>query len=66
MSKSTDKKEKREREKKERQLQSVMHYMQMQNGQYIWKFQQKFENIFKKGRWLCAIIAFNKLLGNAV
>ena len=34
-------------------------------GQNIWKFGQKctkFENILKKGRWLSAIIARNKLL----
>ena len=34
-------------------------------GQNIWKFGQKctkFENILKKGTWLCAIIALNKVL----
>ena len=34
-------------------------------GQNIWKFGQnytKFENILKKGMWLHAIIARNKLL----
>ena len=34
-------------------------------GQNIWKFGQKctkFENVLKKGRWLCAIIARNELL----
>ena len=34
-------------------------------GQNIWKFEQKgteFENILKKGKWLCVIIARNKLL----
>ena len=35
----------------------------------IWKFCQKytkFEHILKKGRWMCATIACNKLLGNAL
>ena len=38
-------------------------------GQNIWKFGQKctkFENIFKKGRWLCVIIALDKLLEKAL
>ena len=37
--------------------------------QNIWKFGQKctkFENILKKGRWLHAIIAHNKLLEKAL
>ena len=37
----------------------------VKKGQNIWKFGQKctkFENILKKGRWLHAIIACNKLL----
>ena len=37
--------------------------------QHIWKFRQKhtkLENILKKGRWLCAIIARNKLLEKAL
>ena len=36
-----------------------------QKGQNMWKFGQKcpkFENILKKGKWLRAIIARNKLL----
>ena len=38
-------------------------------GQNIWKFAQKctkFENILKKGKWLRAIIARNKLLEKAL
>ena len=38
------------------------------NEQNIWKFGQKctkFKNILKKGRWLRAIIARNKLLEKA-
>ena len=37
-------------------------------GQNIWKFGQKytkFENILKNGKWLCVIIAHNKLLEEA-
>ena len=39
-----------------------------QKVQNIWKFGQictKFENILKKGRWLHAIMAWNKLLEKA-
>ena len=38
-------------------------------GKHIWKFGQKcmkFENIFKKGKWLRVIIAHNKLLEKAL
>ena len=38
-------------------------------GQNIWKFGQKcikFENMLKKGRWFCVIIARNKLLEKAL
>ena len=41
----------------------------VKKGQNIWKFRQKwakFENTLKKGRWLCAIIAWNKLLEKAL
>ena len=38
-------------------------------GKNMWKFGQKctkFEHILKKGRWLCEIIALNKLLEKVV
>ena len=41
----------------------------VKKGQFIWKLGQKctkFENISKKGRWLRAIIARNKLLEQAL
>ena len=41
----------------------------VKKGQNIWKFGQrctKFENILKKGKWLRAIIARNKLLEKAL
>ena len=37
----------------------------VEKGQNMWKLGQKctkFENILKKGRWLCTIIACNTLL----
>ena len=37
----------------------------VEKGKNIWKFGQKctkFQNILKKGRWMCVIIACNKLL----
>ena len=48
---------------------SIQGQKNVKKGQHSWKFRQKytkFENILKKGRWLRAIIARNKLLEKAL
>ena len=48
---------------------SAIFQKSVKKGQNIWNIGQKcttFENISRKGRWMCTIIACNKLLEKAV